>query len=451
MTFLQCILDPTDPDGPCIPCQSISRTSKKTIHRTPCFHNKITDTVLFRSGGLGLTRRWTGTEMKNIVTPVQARNFRTIEFTQSSEQKPIVIKVVPFEPIEGDITSRFWTVVENGVVVQKSKEIKPFCLANIRRTAIYFEQYIRDNAIPDFKRRGAPGSRANAPMSSYDPIQATYHMAVELYDNLPDEVRAYEGGALVANRERRLLGNLFTLSFAIRQTTGSAYICGEDTLDMAPETDDPSYPLQGKVSLPRMLLAQFDSINHTKLLVPLRMKVLRELEYLIVQNKKHYWFTIYVCIFILLREASWITEDRSRHAKAVHQAKIRYSIPGFVESLQEGCNTLLMFWHYYNCRPMPTSVDAAAHHTSFLSELTVEQYNLVMWTMTNPGVQEQLSMWRTYRTENGFIPEPEQPNDGETAYMGNQRKLPWDHPYYWIAQLFEEDWTPHPTYKREYI
>lgn len=51
---------------------------------------------------------------------------------------------------------------------------------------------------------------------------------------------------------------------------------------------------------------------------------------------------------------------------------------------------------------MPASADAAAHHTSFLSELTVEQYNLVMWTMTNSDVQEQLSMWRTYRTENGF-------------------------------------------------
>ncbi|VUC35072.1 unnamed protein product [Clonostachys rosea] len=389
--------------------------------------------------------------MKNVVTRLQARNPRTIEFTQSDKQPPIIINVVPFEPVEGDITSRFWTVIENGVVVQKSKEIKPFCLANIRQTAIYFEQYIQVNAVQDFHSRGAPGSRVNGSMGNYDPIQKTYQMAVQHFESLPTEVKSYGGSALVSNREKRLLGNLFILCFAIRQTTGSAYICGEDTLDMAPETDDPSYPLQGKVSLPRMLLAQFDSINHTKLLVPFRTKVLRELEYLIVQNKKCYWFTIYVCLFILLREASWITEDRSRHAKAVHQAKIRYSIPGFVESLQEGCNTLLMFWHYYNCRPMPISFDAAAHHTSFLSELTPEQYVLVILTMMNTDVQEQLSMWRTYRRENGFMPEPEQPHEGETVYTGNQRKIPWDHPYYWIAQLFEEDWTPHPTYKREYI
>jgi hypothetical protein len=144
--------------------------------------------------------------MKNIVTPLQARKPRTIEFTQSAEQKPIVINVVPFEPIEGDITSRFWTVIENGVVVQKSKEIKPFCLANIRRTAIYFEQYIKENAIPDFRCRGAPGSRANAPMSSYDPIQATYHMAVELYESIP--VCTPKPGMPVKRKMHRLLISL---------------------------------------------------------------------------------------------------------------------------------------------------------------------------------------------------------------------------------------------------
>ena len=34
-------------------------------------------------------------------------------------------------------------------------------------------------------------------------------------------------------------------------------------------------------------------------------------------------------------------------------------------------------------------------------------------------------------------------------YSGSQNRFDWDHPYYWVAQLFEPTWGPHPTYNRE--
>lgn len=84
---------------------------------------------------------------------------------------------------------------------------------------------------------------------------------------------------------------------------------------MKPEVKDETYPLFGKVSVPRMILAQFDSINHTKLLSKYGHKVLRDLETFIFHNQSSFWWPIYLCVFILLHEASVISADRYRHAR----------------------------------------------------------------------------------------------------------------------------------------
>lgn len=99
-------------------------------------------------------------------------------------------------------------------------------------------------------------------------------------------------------------------------TVGSSYVSGKDTLDMSPKLDDKSYPLWGRVSTPRMIIAQIDSIIAKEILAPLRRKVLRTLEALIKANKTQHWFTIYIAIFLLLHNVSAISADRRRHGKA---------------------------------------------------------------------------------------------------------------------------------------
>ena len=94
---------------------------------------------------------------------------------------------------------------------------------------------------------------------------------------------------------------------------------------MKPETKDETYPLFGKVSLPRMIIAQFDSINSTRMLNIYGRKVLRDLEAYVFRNQSTWWWTIYLCFFIFLREASWISGDRYRHARAVFGTKVRHS------------------------------------------------------------------------------------------------------------------------------
>lgn len=95
--------------------------------------------------------------------------------------------------------------------------------------------------------------------------------------------------------------------------TGSAWICGEETLGMEPNPD-PTYPLRNKLSLPRMIVAQFDSIQCDIILKKSAPSVLRQLLDFIYGNNPSNWFTIYLVIFMLLHEISHSTKDRRRHA-----------------------------------------------------------------------------------------------------------------------------------------
>lgn len=103
--------------------------------------------------------------------------------------------------------------------------------------------------------------------------------------------------------------------------TGSAWIAGEDKLGMKPPEDD-DYPLinpdtgEKEVSIPRMIVAQFDSIQHGRILGKEKKKVLAQLSKYISSCNEETWFTIYLVIFMLLHEISVACNDRYRWARA---------------------------------------------------------------------------------------------------------------------------------------
>ncbi|TWU77659.1 hypothetical protein ED733_008160 [Metarhizium rileyi] len=448
---IRCDADPGDAESSCIQCRSFSKVSKKTLHHVSCYRNKLTDVVLFRKGGLNLTARWKGTEMKDVGDRIP-EDTRSIQITLGLCEKPIEIKVVRFRATSTDVVARFWTVKEGdrGDEIKKKKDLEPFCLVDIWATASYFERYIIENAISSILKQHTPHKILRKSPAGQDVIKRTYIAAVEYYLSLDGEINGPSGK--IINPQKKLLGNLFVFWHAMRHTTGSAYICGEDTLGMKPEVRDETYPLFGKVSVPRMILAQFDSINHSKLLCKYGHKVLRDLELFIFRNQSLFWWPIYLTVFILLHEASFMSADRYRHARNNFGGRFRYSVPNFVEELQDGCNNILVHWHYYNCHPWPDPEGPWQRHKHFMSELTSEQYDLVMDTMTDRRVQKQLAVWANYKEGNAMKDTPPLPRLGRqaTPYMGSQTNFDWDHPCYWIAQMFEERWQAHPTYQREY-
>lgn len=91
---------------------------------------------------------------------------------------------------------------------------------------------------------------------------------------------------------------------------------------MSPEYVDVSYPLIGRVSVPRMIVAQFDTLNFVWVLERFKNKLLRDIDWLLLQNDNRWWFTLYLVMFILLREATEMTMDRYRHARANFGSKV---------------------------------------------------------------------------------------------------------------------------------
>jgi hypothetical protein len=83
---------------------------------------------------------------------------------------------------------------------------------------------------------------------------------------------------------------------------------------MEPECRDRSYPLFNKVSLPRMITAQFDQLNTVKVIDSLSKKVLKNIEQMLISTEPKYWFTAYVAVFAMLHEIAVTSRDRHRHA-----------------------------------------------------------------------------------------------------------------------------------------
>lgn len=95
---------------------------------------------------------------------------------------------------------------------------------------------------------------------------------------------------------------------------------------MEPMIEDQSYPMFGKVAIPRMMVAQFDSINHA-LLAKHRKGVINNLEALMKKADPRPWLTIYLTLFILLHESSLVCQDRFRHARENYGSKVHISTP----------------------------------------------------------------------------------------------------------------------------
>ncbi|KAF9776451.1 hypothetical protein IL306_005359 [Fusarium sp. DS 682] len=460
---IKCQLDESNPTGECETCKKVSKTSPKTIHRIPCLRVRIADIILYRTGGLNLTRRWTGIEMRDIGDRLGTK-IVTIEVSQNLCGKPLRINVVPFKPRDGDVTARYWTDCHFGKETFKKKELATYCLENIYDTAESVRQYTIDNALPAFIH--TTKEERVAEQGDGGPIFRTYSTAMRRYMELhvrrlnpdksstltPSQEEHKSGEKLSVDdaKELEIFGNLFILWCAIR----SLYIEGKETLGMLPETEDKSYPLYGKVSVPRMIVAQFDTLVYNEVLERYKEKLLRDIDWLFNQDKKRWWFTVYLVVFILLREGSRMTADRYRHARANYGSKLRYSIPEFVEGLHASCNNILAHWHYYNCNQWPAS--RSKKHTNGLERrdhfetLEPRYLELVRQSRKDRQVKKHLYVWKRYKADNGKVPKTTLQHDaGTIRYTGQQNKYDWDHPLYWVSQMFEKNWFPHDTYKSE--
>ncbi|KAI1653975.1 hypothetical protein F4813DRAFT_399512 [Daldinia decipiens] len=403
---LKCKADPKNPRGvDCLTCRNIKLDSKKVIHRLPCLRWKLADVALFREGGLDLTKRWSGTRMKDLGPRdwVNSNDVRTIKMIMGSRH-PMVLRVKKFTPIDGDVICKYW-VDKKG---EKQKiDIEPYALASIWETAKRYEEYIYDYAHPAVREYSQDRQVDTL-------VRRTYRAAIE-YAQKCKNTSVESGSENMKNAV--LLEQYFYLWFATRNTLRSAFIVGEETLDMK-AIDNPECPYHGTISIPRMIPAQFDSLGQ-RVLVQLRKFVLEGLWRVMAGKNPHHFYFVYLIVFMLLHEVSFTSADRLRRAKDNKYTEYRYDLAKFVEGLQEGANNILSHWHYYK-RDVNT----------LMTEMESEDRKNTVWGTLNPGEVKLL-----IETREAY---------GKVA----GKKLEWEHDLYFVSQMFEENWHPRKTFSR---
>ncbi|KAI1774468.1 hypothetical protein F4818DRAFT_83284 [Hypoxylon cercidicola] len=408
MQKLKCIPDPEDEGQDCLTCRRINLDSKKVIHRLQCLRWKLAEVVLFREGGLDLTRRWTGLKVKDLGPKDWASDqIRTIKVTIGYCGKPLELLVRKFKPNKTDVTWKNW-VDKTGA--KRCFNIEPYALASTRNTSQSYKRYVMDyasSALIEYSDN----------LRVHPVVRETYK-AAKLYvtrlGNRPSEVKGEDV------RPGEFLKQYFYLWFAIRNTLGSAFIVGNDRLDMKP-VDDPECPYYQTISIPRMIPAQFDSLGNADILAPNRKQILEGLWKMMASKNPHHFFTIYLTVFMLLHEVSVTSADRLRRAR---DNKIeRYDLASFVEGLQEGANIILSHWHYYKRNVDDWIMDVNSENK--------EQKNAV-WGELEPDEVQLL-----VRTREVYL---------ARAEMGRLEPMDWEDDLYFVSQMFGEGWQPKPTF-----
>ena len=109
----------------------------------------------------------------------------------------------------------------------------------------------------------------------------------------------------------------------------SEQISSKETLGMMPQTFDPAAKNFNQVLVPPVMSAQIELIMTAMVLQPLRRTVLTQLQELIKANRKKSWFTIYLCLFLLLHSCSLLTSFEHLRAK---RHGLQVGSPGASES-----------------------------------------------------------------------------------------------------------------------
>ncbi|EAA29302.2 hypothetical protein GE21DRAFT_6913 [Neurospora crassa] len=453
---IRCHPNPQEPhnrDAPCKSCLQFSKDSKKTIHNIPCLRDKIIGIRIFRAGGLNLTKRFTHTQVVDVDVSDQLGSTRRVEMVQGlcNEPKvvvrlckaPIVLEVRRFNPAPTDINERRY--VANGYPAVQP--LQPFCLVNVENAAAQFNQYINANALLGLEE---------AVEKSDGIVKRTFATIAEMCRSLTKTTEdKHSKNNIEARRQRdkrELLTNAVRLWFAIRHGIGSAWLdSSSDTLDMKPVYKD-DYPLYGRVDVPRMIVAQFDSIRHERIYKILAPRVLKLYEKLITSSDMQNWFTIYLVTFLFLHQVSCISFDRYRRVRdnsGGRQQETRYGPIGpspnspsdfvesaFVEEVQHGGVVLLAYWQYFK-RADLMRLDWDDIADTKLNTLEPEQAELLRWTV------EQLKSV--------------DPNTGKSK-LDSIPKTPaqgcWEHELYWVSRMFdstatrESPWSPPETFTR---
>ncbi|KAI1506264.1 hypothetical protein F5X99DRAFT_415506 [Biscogniauxia marginata] len=390
----RCESNADDPAGVCLNCKNVARP---IMCKLPCLRWIITDSSLYREQPMPyqlFSRRWQNMDLVDI-TDWASNEVKTVVISQIFLDAPYEVEVREFIPVEGDMLEAVW---KSGSVV-KRQQIPHYALSDMKKTAIMLEQFIDANIATYIS-----GVAYNMDVLFWK----TYKFAFQ-----------YIGEAKTL-QEQELLRNTFRLWVGCRKTSNPHHIYGNDKLG-GDVVEDPDSLFYKVVPMPVIMIAQMECIMYTRVLRPLTKLVLRHLNDLVRKNKKRYWLTIYLTMFILLHSCSMLTR-RDWETARQYDLREEFANPESIKLHHVGSEMLLAHFHYLNkgVLPFELSHDAKGRQEiSKAADLEDYQVDFVWETSTLINDTQRVAMMREVR---------------------NRRDV--GHDLYWVSQLYDHNWQP---------
>ena len=253
------------------------------------------DVKLFKPGQVE-GHEWTDRWRDNVLDEIgnwESPDLKTIHVTEGYTGQAVQLTVRRFKPQDGDKLNRSWVSADGST---KSVTIPPYAIVNLEAAKAAFGRYIKLGLVDCCKKLLGPQEHL---------LWQTYALAIRTMKR-PDTPLA----------EQKLLGSTLDLWMAVRLTTKSFEIVGDETLGMPRNLiNDSSNALYGKIPLPPVMGAQIDSVLIHQVQSHLRRKTLDELQKMVCDRKAKTWLTQYLVVFILLHNIALITRHDADYAK----------------------------------------------------------------------------------------------------------------------------------------
>ncbi|VUC34450.1 unnamed protein product [Clonostachys rosea] len=393
MQRIRCEHNDDDPNGPCLTCKKVANTR---AGRFPCLRLKITDVQCYKPGqvpGYEWSKRWIDT----VPDPIEkwaSEETKIIKIGEGFSDATLEVVVRRFIPQEGDKLDRSW--YHNGE--KKSVAIPPFALVELETVKASYLGHIHGSMNQAFAkicgRRGL--------------IYRTYQQSLHLckVGNLPRE-------------SLDLLRDTFRLWMAVRLSTTSNFIVGEETLGMPKDILDETNPNPGSIPVPPVLGAQLDLILIHHIQSGLRRQVLDRLEKIVSKRKHNTWMVSYLVTFVLLHNAALITAHDAGYARK-HGMQRRFAREEKVREYHAGANILLAYFHYCNKNVHPFTDGCKDQDLRTLAGLEEDQILFVR--ATRNYVKKHRQEWEGIRAR------------GEV-----------ENDFFFVSQLYDENWDSRTT------
>ncbi|KFY44455.1 hypothetical protein V495_03444 [Pseudogymnoascus sp. VKM F-4514 (FW-929)] len=392
---IRCIPDPENPKGICLTCKNVKAANMK-VQKPTCIRYRITDVRLYKTGqvpGLEWSQRWANRTLKEMSTWENSDTV-TIQVSEGYTSTPLKLVVAKFKPLKGDVLERSW-VTNSGV--KKRVAIPAYAVKDLSAARDAYKNYINQGGAEFFQGALNPKDRF---------LWMTYNMAITT-SNSED----------LPTPERKLLRMVLQLWIAIRLNTKSTNIVGPETLGMPSDIFDTTHPTPGRIPTPPVMGNQIELILSRDIQDPLRADILDALQKMIYSNKPKCWFTIYLCTFILLHNCSMITKHDSAYARK-HGLQTRFARPAMVNEYLAGATALLAHFHFCNKGSYPFSA-AAGERAGILSAAGLTESQIEFIDLTRKFVASNTAHFEDFRWVEAY-----------------------DNDYYFISQLYEENWKP---------